>query len=60
MMNALTTRHIILGDQAVEVWESPDVPFDSTHQAIRSYAASGAWVLLFNALTLRSAPLRAE
>jgi hypothetical protein len=60
MMNALATRQIILGDQAVEVWESPDVPFDSTRQALRCYAASGAWVLLFNALTLRSAPLRAE
>lgn len=60
MMNAFATRQIILNDQAVEVWESPDVPFDSTRQALRCYAASGAWVTLFNALALRNAPLRAE
>ena len=59
-MNAIATRHIMLGDQPVEVWESPDVPFDSTRHAIRSYAASGAWIMLFNALALRTAPLRAE
>ena len=59
-MNTLETRRIIVGDKTVEVWESPDVAFDATTHALRHYANAGEWVALFNALTLRTAPLRAE
>ena len=59
-MNPITTRRILVGSQLVDVWESPDAPFDATVPALRHYAASGAWVTLFNALALQSAPLQAE
>ena len=59
-MIPLETRRIIVGGQPVELWESPDVRFDLTPLALRRYLLSGAWVTLFNALALRSAPLRTE
>jgi hypothetical protein len=59
-MSQLETRRIFVGGQAVEVWESPDVRFELTPMALRRYLMHGAWVTLFNALTLQSAPLRAE
>ncbi len=59
-MNALVTRRIMVGDQVVELWESPDAAFDLTLPALRRYAASGAWVMLFNALALQNTPLLAE
>ena len=59
-MSQLETRRIIVGGQAVELWESPDVRFDLTPLAIRGYVLRGCWVTLFNALALQSAPLRGE
>lgn len=59
-MNGLVTRRIMVNDQPVELWESPDAPFDATSQALARYAVTGAWIALFNALALRSAILRAE
>jgi hypothetical protein len=59
-MNALATRRILVGRHLVEIWESPEVPFDVTLPALRHYAASGAWVALFNALALQGTPLRSE
>ena len=59
-MNATTTRRIIVDGKALELWESPDTSFDCTPEALRRYARCGAWVTLFNVLTLQSAPLRAE
>ena len=54
-MSPLETRRIIVGGQAVELWESPDVRFDLTPMALRRYLLRGAWVTLFNALTMRGA-----
>jgi hypothetical protein len=59
-MNSFSMRRMVIGDQAVEVWESPDVAFEATIPALARYAASEDWVGVFNVLTLRSAPLRAE
>ena len=59
-MNTIETHRIIVGDKTVEVWESPDAAFDATNRALRRYANSGEWIALFNALTLRTAPLWAE
>jgi hypothetical protein len=59
-MRPLETRRIIVGGQTIEVWESPDVRFDLTPLALRRYVMRGAWVTLFNALALQSAPLRTE
>lgn len=59
-MNRVPTRRIMVDGAALELWESPDAGFDCTPEALRRYARYGAWVTLFNALTLQSAPLRAE
>ena len=58
-MNGLGTRRIIVDGKALELWENPDASFDCTPGALRRYVRNGAWVTLFNALTLGSA-LRAE
>ena len=48
-------RHqLFVGGQLVEVWENPDFPFRCSSEDIESYAESGHWVLLFNALMLSS------
>jgi len=57
-MSPLETRRIVVGGQTVEIWESPDVRFDLTPMALRRYLLRGAWVTLFNAIALQSAPLR--
>lgn len=44
----------------VEVWENPDHPFTGTTADLHRYAASGDWVMLFNAMILTYAVLRAE
>jgi hypothetical protein len=59
-MEGLVTRRIVVRGQAVELWESPDTPFDATRPALAHYAASGAWVTLFNALALTAVSLQAE
>lgn len=59
-MQALTTRRILVGHEVVEVWESPEARLDATAAALQRYAKAGAWITLFNALTLRTAPLRTE
>ena len=59
-MNALATRRVLVARHLVEMWESPEAPFDTTLPALRHYLASGAWVTLFNALALQSTPLQAE
>ena len=59
-MQALATRRILVGHEVVEVCESPDARIDATAAALQRYARAGAWIALFNALVLRSAPLRAE
>ena len=59
-MQALTTRRILVGHEVVEVWESPDARIDATTAALDRYARTGDWIALFNALVLRSTPLRAE
>ena len=59
-MSPLETRRIVVGGQAVELWESPDAPFDLTPMALRRYLLRGAWVTLFNALALQSAPMREQ
>ena len=53
MNSPIETRRIMLGDQAVELWESPDVCFELTPMALRLYVMRGAWVTLFNALAMR-------
>jgi hypothetical protein len=57
-MSPLETRQIVVGGQTVEIWESPDARFDLTPMALRRYLLRGAWVTLFNAIALQSAPLR--
>jgi hypothetical protein len=57
-MSPLETRQVIVGGQTVEIWESPDARFDLTPMALRRYLLRGAWVTLFNAIALQSAPLR--
>ena len=52
-MSRVETRRIMLGNQAVELWESPDVCFELTPLALRLYVMRGAWVTLFNALAMR-------
>ena len=52
-MSRVETRRIMLGNQAVELWESPDVCFELTPLALRLYLMRGAWVMLFNALAMR-------
>ena len=59
-MDNLVMRRIVVRNQMVELWENPDGAVELTQQALARYAASGAWITLFNALTLRLAPLRAE
>ena len=59
-MTRVRTRRLMVDGAALELWESPDASFDCTPEALRRYARYGAWVTLFNALTLQSAPLRAE
>ena len=59
-MSPSETRRIFVGGQAIELWESPDVRFDLTPMALRSYLLRGAWVTLFNAIALQSARLQAE
>ena len=54
-MSPIETRRIMLEGQAVEIWESPDVCFELTPLALRLYVMRGAWVTLFNALTMRGA-----
>jgi hypothetical protein len=58
-MKGLGTRRIIVDGKALELWENPDACFECTPDALRRYVRYGAWVTLFNALTLESA-LRAE
>jgi len=54
-MSPIETRRIMLEGQPVEIWESPDVCFELTPLALRLYVMRGAWVTLFNALTMRGA-----
>jgi hypothetical protein len=54
-MSPVETRRIVVGGQMVEVWESPDVCFELTPAALRSYLLRGAWVTLFNALAIQGA-----
>ena len=44
----------------VEVWENADHPFAATVAALRQYTAQGDWTMLFNAMILTHAVLRAE
>ena len=60
IVDTLVMRRIVVHGQALELWENPDDSFDWTQPAQARYAAAGAWTALFNALTLRTAPLRAE
>jgi hypothetical protein len=59
-MNELATRRVLVGHHLVEMWESPDAPFDTTLPALRHYVVSGSWVTLFNALVLQGTPLQPE
>jgi hypothetical protein len=43
-----------------DMWHDPERPFLMTRAALRRYVEEGDWVLLFNALTLYSAPLQSE
>jgi hypothetical protein len=43
---------IFINGKRVEVWENPDVRFGCTEADLDSYISRGAWVLLFNAVTL--------
>ena len=54
-MSPIETRRIMREGQAVEIWESPDVWFELTPLALRSYGMRGAWVTLFNALSIQGA-----
>ena len=42
------------------MWHDPERPFLMTRAALRRYVEEGDWVLLFNALTLYTAPLQYE
>ena len=43
-----------------DMWHDPERPFLMTRAALRRYVEQGDWVLLFNALTLYSAPVQSE
>jgi hypothetical protein len=43
-----------------DMWHDPERPFLMTKAALRRYVEEGDWVLLFNALTLFSAPVQSE
>jgi hypothetical protein len=53
-------RQTLAPGTPVEVWENPDHPFTGTTADLHRYAASGDWVMLFNAMILTYAVLRAE
>jgi hypothetical protein len=60
MMNRLVTRRIMVGEQALELWDNPDGSFEATHQALAYYASVGAWIASFDGLALRFATLRPQ
>jgi hypothetical protein len=47
-------RNLYISGQAVELWEDPSRPFGWTESYLETYATSGEWELLFNALVLAS------
>lgn len=53
-------RQTLAPGTPVEVWENPDYPFAGTTADLHRYAAEGDWVMLFNAMILTYAVLRAE
>jgi hypothetical protein len=53
-------RQTLAPGTPVEVWENPDHPFAGTTADLHRYAAEGDWVMLFNAMILTYAVLRAE
>ena len=48
-------RRFYVSGQPVELWENSELPFGWTRDDMETYAASGEWELLFNALVLNSA-----
>jgi hypothetical protein len=42
------------------MWHDPERPFLVSRAALRRCVEEGDWVLLFNALTLYTVPLRSE
>lgn len=59
-MNTILTRRVMIQGQAVELWESPDSPFDPTGRGLAYYAAREDWIAIFNVLTLHATPAHAE
>lgn len=51
-MNAPSTVRLHLSGKAFDLWEDPDRPFGCGRTDLESYLERGAWVLLFNAVTL--------
>jgi hypothetical protein len=59
-MSSFSTRRVMIRNQAMDLWESPDGTFDATSRDLARYAAAEDWVAVFNVLTLWSTPPRAE
>jgi hypothetical protein len=59
-MSTFSTRRVVIRNQAMDLWESPDGTFGATSRDLARYAAAEDWVAVFNVLTLWSTPLRAE
>ena len=47
-----STRRVLLGDQLVEVWEDPSVPFGWSVEHLCDYLEQADWLFLFNAVML--------
>lgn len=46
-------RRFFVSGEPFEVWENPEVGFDSDQARVDGYARRGRWDLVFNALVLR-------
>lgn len=50
---AASSRRFFVSGEAFELWENPDLAFDSEPDDVDRYARRGRWDLVFNALVLR-------
>lgn len=47
---------VLFSGQVIEIWDDPVAPFGCDRESLERYAASGDWVMLFNALALLTSP----
>jgi hypothetical protein len=48
----MQTTRVFYSGQVIEIWDDPATPFGCDRESLERYAASGDWVMLFNALVL--------